>query len=232
MDYHKVEVISEGHTITTTNTSIVESFESVGLTYKVICVGDSRIGKTAFIQRCVQNRYDDHYKSTIGVDFATKKVTIDNTKCGLTLWDLSGQEIYGHMLRVYFKKSLGALIFCSAASINSLRQVDKWLKELDTKLGNETMPKYLIITKLDIVYDHLNKYFMHYKLLTSHIRKDKLIKYYSVDSVITAFDELLEQKKHLFTKIFKVSAKNPKLNAPHIDDIMNQLMRDIANSLV
>lgn len=220
MDGYKTTIIAEGQTIATTKT-ILESFESQVPFYKVVCIGNFGVGKTAFIKRCMSNIYSDQTKTTIGVDFALKNIIIDKTKYSLQLWDISGVEIFCKTLRVYFKETMSALFFCSVTSINSLKQTDKWLTELNAKTENPNITKYLIITKLDVIHDYLDKYLTHYKLLTSHIQES--------NNTISQFNKLLEQKKHLFTKIFWVSSKYPKLNAVSMNEILVQFTKDITN---
>ena len=50
------------------------------ISFKVILLGDSGVGKTSIIHQFVDSKFHDRYKATIGVDFLTKKYLIDN-KC-------------------------------------------------------------------------------------------------------------------------------------------------------
>ncbi|KAH3903314.1 probable GTP-binding protein YPT7 [Saccharomycodes ludwigii] len=46
---------------------------------KVIILGDSGVGKTSLMQRYVNGKYSQQYKATIGADFLTKEVTLDDS---------------------------------------------------------------------------------------------------------------------------------------------------------
>jgi small GTP-binding protein len=82
---------------------IVYSSFSSNFSVQVIVVGDLGVGKTSFIKRYVDNTFSREYKSTIGVDFATKLIQISEDKVvRLQLWDIAGQERYGSMTRVFF----------------------------------------------------------------------------------------------------------------------------------
>ena len=45
--------------------------------FKIIVIGDSSVGKTNLLSRFVKNQFSSDSKPTIGVDFATKTVSID-----------------------------------------------------------------------------------------------------------------------------------------------------------
>ena len=45
---------------------------------KVIIVGDSGVGKTSLMNQYVKKKYSEQYKATIGADFLTKEVMIDD----------------------------------------------------------------------------------------------------------------------------------------------------------
>jgi len=45
---------------------------------KLIIIGDSSVGKTNLLTRFTENRFNIESKATIGVEFSSKNVTIDN----------------------------------------------------------------------------------------------------------------------------------------------------------
>jgi small GTP-binding protein len=60
--------------------------------FKIIVIGDIATGKTSLIQRYVREAIPANYKPTLGVDFATKIVTFDDTLIRLQFWDISGGQ--------------------------------------------------------------------------------------------------------------------------------------------
>jgi Ras-related protein Rab-7A len=91
--------------------------------YKVLVVGNAQVGKTALIKRLAYGIYSNHYKSTIGADFAP--FTHKTTK--LQLWDISGQERFGTMFRVYCKQTAAIVICYDPSNKESFEAIDTWV---------------------------------------------------------------------------------------------------------
>ena len=62
------------------------------ITYKVITLGDSKVGKTAFILRFCEDRFLEESLSTVGLDVKIKFITRQNKKIQLQIWDTASQE--------------------------------------------------------------------------------------------------------------------------------------------
>ena len=96
---HFVEPLSQART-----TERVEVMRNPERVYKVIFIGDSSVGKTSLITRFSSGRFTPGMKSTIGVDFHTKSLLIDQQSVCLQCWDTAGQERYRSITRQYFRK--------------------------------------------------------------------------------------------------------------------------------
>lgn len=65
---------------------------------KVLVIGDLGVGKTSIIKRYVHQVFSQHYRATIGVDFALKVLSWDHkTVVRLQLWDIAGASECGCM---------------------------------------------------------------------------------------------------------------------------------------
>ena len=49
--------------------------------FKVVLIGDSGVGKSNLLSRFTKNEFSLESKSTIGVEFATRSIRVDDTSC-------------------------------------------------------------------------------------------------------------------------------------------------------
>eukprot|EP01120_Amphizonella_sp_Union-15-10_P008528 TRINITY_DN307_c0_g1_i3.p1 TRINITY_DN307_c0_g1~~TRINITY_DN307_c0_g1_i3.p1 ORF type:complete len:240 (-),score=42.17 TRINITY_DN307_c0_g1_i3:130-849(-) len=122
---------------------------------KILTVGDIATGKTSLIGRYAHGAFSQRYKATIGVDFAWKPLTVNGQKVRLQLWDIAGQERFGHMTRVYYKDAVGAMIVYDVTRPNTFDAVVKWKEDIDKKVffpGTEDpIPVILLCNKIDLL---------------------------------------------------------------------------------
>lgn len=73
--------------------------------FKVLVIGELGVGKTSIIKRYVHQLFSQHYRATIGVDFALKVINWDSkTLIRLQLWDIAGKRkmpFFSFVSRVY-----------------------------------------------------------------------------------------------------------------------------------
>ena len=59
--------------------------------FKIILIGNQNVGKTCLMQRFTKNATTDNSIPTVGVEFATKTIHLDNTDIKCQIWDTAGQ---------------------------------------------------------------------------------------------------------------------------------------------
>jgi small GTP-binding protein len=102
---------------------------------KLILVGDSGVGKTNLLGQFLRNKFNPASKTTIGVQFATKTLTIRDKVVKAQIWDTAGQERYRAITSSYYKGTHGAMIVYDITSWVSFKSVGKWLTELRENSG-------------------------------------------------------------------------------------------------
>jgi len=98
--------------------------------FKVVLIGDSGVGKSNLLSRLTRNEFNLESKSTIGVEFATRSIQVDNKTIKAQIWDTAGQERYRAITSAYYRGAVGALLVYDIAKHVTYENVNRWLKEL------------------------------------------------------------------------------------------------------
>jgi Ras-related protein Rab-7A len=93
---------------------------------KVIILGDSGVGKTSLMNQYVSNRFSEQYKATIGADFLTKEVMIDDKLVTLQIWDTAGQERFQSLGVAFFRGADACILVYDMTDGKTFESLDKW----------------------------------------------------------------------------------------------------------
>ncbi|GAB2301198.1 Ras- protein RABA1f [Dionaea muscipula] len=98
--------------------------------FKVVLIGDSGVGKSNLLSRFTRNEFSLESKSTIGVEFATRSIRVDDKIVKAQIWDTAGQERYRAITSAYYRGAVGALVVYDVTRHVTFENVERWLKEL------------------------------------------------------------------------------------------------------
>ncbi|KAI8001656.1 hypothetical protein ACSBR2_014569 [Camellia fascicularis] len=98
--------------------------------FKVVLIGDSGVGKSNLLSRFTRNEFSLESKSTIGVEFATRSIQVDDKIVKAQIWDTAGQERYRAITSAYYRGAVGALLVYDVTRHVTFENVERWLKEL------------------------------------------------------------------------------------------------------
>ena len=122
------------------------------LSFKIITLGESGVGKTSIILRFHSNEFKKNSESTTGLSFSFKSITLKNKeKIELKLIDTGGEEKYRALAKSYFKNSDGVLFVYSKDNIESFLNIKEWITLFnENHNGKEGIPKFLVESKGDL----------------------------------------------------------------------------------
>lgn len=66
--------------------------QKIDYVFKIVLIGDSAVGKSQLLARFARNEFSLDSKATIGVEFQTKTLLVDNKTVKAQIWDTAGQE--------------------------------------------------------------------------------------------------------------------------------------------
>jgi Ras-related protein Rab-6A len=78
--------------------------------YKLMFLGDQSVGKTSIITRFMYDKFNNTYQATIGIDFLSKTMYLEDWTVRLQLWDIVGQERFCNLIPSYIWDSSVAVI--------------------------------------------------------------------------------------------------------------------------
>ncbi|KAF7836673.1 ras-related protein RABA1f [Senna tora] len=98
--------------------------------FKLVLIGDSGVGKSNLLSRFTRNEFSLESKSTIGVEFATRSIRVDDKIVKAQIWDTAGQERYRAITSAYYRGAVGALLVYDVTRHVTFENAERWLKEL------------------------------------------------------------------------------------------------------
>ena len=93
------------------------------ISYKIVLLGDSGVGKSSIGLRYTRGEYNDFQESTIGASFLTKTFeNKDGKKCRFEIWDTAGQERYHSLAPMYYRGARGCVVVYDVTSSHSFEK--------------------------------------------------------------------------------------------------------------
>merc|ERR1711908_4932 len=93
---------------------------------KVIILGDSGVGKTSLMNQYVNKRFSGQYKATIGADFLTKEIMIDDKLVTIQIWDTAGQERFQSLGVAFYRGADACILVYDITNAKSFERLDMW----------------------------------------------------------------------------------------------------------
>lgn len=107
--------------------------------YKLVFLGDQSVGKTSIITRFMYDKFDSTYQATIGIDFLSKTMYLDDRVVRLQLWDTAGQERFRSLIPSYIRDSSVAVIVFDVTNKESFENTGKWIDEVRQERGDDVI---------------------------------------------------------------------------------------------
>ena len=119
---------------------------------KVMALGNSKVGKSCFILRFTENRFEKVYTQTTGIDSKTKLITIKEKQYILFFYDTLGQERYKSIPLNIIKDADGILLMYDITDQESFDSIPNWIKNIKEHKGS-SFPLILLGNKIDLESD-------------------------------------------------------------------------------
>ena len=122
------------------------------------------------MKRYVEQKYYSEPDFTIGVEFGSRTINIDDKLIKVQLWDTAGQEIFRSITRSYYRNKSGAILVYDITNRKSFVSIIQWIHDLKENVTNQNIVIFLVGNKSDnnderdVLYDEGKALADKYKL--------------------------------------------------------------------
>ncbi|MCO5613929.1 hypothetical protein L7F22_068209 [Adiantum nelumboides] len=107
--------------------------------FKLVFLGEQSVGKTSLITRFMYDTFDNTYQATIGIDFLSKTMYLEDRTVRLQLWDTAGQERFRSLIPSYIRDSSVAVVVYDITNRASFQNTSKWVDDVRAERGNDVI---------------------------------------------------------------------------------------------
>ncbi|UCE72951.1 MAG: GTP-binding protein [Methanomassiliicoccales archaeon] len=178
-----------------------EMNDDEGTLKKISMLGDLAVGKTSLVNRYVFNVFGDEYISTIGTKVVKKKLTHNNRKIVLMIWDIAGETTFNHIRKAYFRGSEAGLVVVDITRKKTLDNVSDWISSFLEITGDS--PILILVNKSDLKEDYT------FTMDSAHEIAEKFQTKALSTSAKTG--ENVEEAFHILTELIFSRSENPDI---------------------
>ena len=129
--------------------NLPEDYPQYDLSFKLIFIGDSGVGKSCLTSKAVKNTFEDYYQATVGFEFLTYNLKLNDKVIKMQIWDTCGQEIYKSLITNFYRNSSLAIVTYSIENKESFVHAENWLNDLRSQ-ANPDVRIFLVGNKADL----------------------------------------------------------------------------------
>eukprot|EP01083_Nonionella_stella_P019156 53256_1 len=123
---------------------------------KVAIVGDSQIGKTTLMVKYIEDKFDEEFIETLGLNVMEKSFELKNCIANLQIYDLGGQRQFAELMPTALEGTKAVIFAFNLIQKASLVSVKQWYK--DARKLNKVFKPILVGTKYDLFADKDSPY--------------------------------------------------------------------------
>jgi len=97
--------------------------------FKYIVIGDSGVGKSCLLLQFTEHKFQTVHEVTIGVEFGSRMVQIEDQQIKLQVFDTAGQETFRSIARSYYRGAAGALLVYDVTRRETFEHLSTWLRD-------------------------------------------------------------------------------------------------------
>ena len=111
------------------------------------------IGKTSLMNQYVNKKFGPQYKATIGADFLTKEIMVDDRVVTMQIWDTAGQERFQSLGVAFYRGADSCVLVYDTTVQKTFENMNSWRDEFLIQAGPpdpDNFPFVVIGNKIDL----------------------------------------------------------------------------------
>lgn len=117
--------------------------------YKIIIIGDSGIGKSCVLKRLMEDDFKDDHDITVGVEFGSNLIKVEDKILKMQVWDTAGQESFRSITKIFYRGAHVVMLSYSIINGMSFENLTDWLREVKTQCSPDVMV-FIVGNKCDL----------------------------------------------------------------------------------
>ncbi|KAF5396187.1 GTP-binding protein yptV4 [Paragonimus heterotremus] len=187
--------------------------------FKYIIVGDMGVGKSCLMHQFTEKKFIPDCPHTIGVEFATKMIELDDQKIKLQIWDTAGQERFRAVTRSYYRGAAGALLVYDITRKSTFNRLHTWLTDARRLTCHNTVV-CLIGNKADLEEQRDVSYEEAKQLADEN---DLIFLECSAKSGTNVDDVFIETARKIYQNVQEGRLWNIRITLPHLTNVPKRL---------
>ena len=117
--------------------------------FKLIIIGSTGVGKSCLMRRVMNDDFKQEHQVTIGVEFGSYGIKVDNKLLKIQIWDTAGQESYKSVTRVFYRGAHFVFLTFDITREETFQDINDWLQEVKNH-ASEDVRIYLVGNKCEL----------------------------------------------------------------------------------
>lgn len=138
----------ENNEITNTknNRNSIQTFSCPSYNFKFVLVGDINVGKTCIKYQFTEGKFDNNYKSTVGVEFKVKKLKLSNKSVvNIEVWDTCGQERFRSITKQYYRDAQGIILVFDITDKRTFDHMEDWINDIYNSIPDKSKISFILV---------------------------------------------------------------------------------------
>jgi Ras-related protein Rab-2A len=98
--------------------------------FKLIIIGDSAVGKSCLMHRVTTNDFVEDHEVTVGVEFGTLLVKLQEQIFKLQIWDTAGQESFKSITKIFYRGAHCVVLAYDITRMDTFLNLENWFNEV------------------------------------------------------------------------------------------------------